>query len=93
VLRRPIETTGFIWAWRNQIQKAQDSRPKQIPVQTDTGVGKAFEEEDATVYVFEILPQPSERPGTQKLDSRIAYWGGQAVHYRPTKQSNRISRT
>jgi hypothetical protein len=50
-------------------------RPKQISVLAETGEGKVFEEwvGEASVFGFDILPQPSERLYTQKPGWGIAY--------------------
>jgi len=49
-------------------------RLKQISVLSETGEGKVFEEwvGEASVFGFEILPQPSERLCTQKPGGSIA---------------------
>jgi hypothetical protein len=54
---------------------AQSGRPKQISVPSETGEGKVFEEwvGEASVFGFEILPQPLERLRTQKPGWSIAY--------------------
>ena len=50
-------------------------RPKQISVLSETGEVKVFEEwvGEASVFGFEILPQPSERLCTQEPGWSIAY--------------------
>jgi hypothetical protein len=50
-------------------------RPKQISVLSETGEVKVFEEwvGEASVFGFEILPQPSERLCTQKPGWSIAH--------------------
>src|SRR5712691_10763049 len=50
-------------------------RPKQISVLSETGEGKVFEEwvGEASVFGFEILPQPSDRLCPQTPGWTIAY--------------------
>jgi hypothetical protein len=53
---------------RQPIDKLVD-KPRQISVLSEPGEGKVFEVwvREASVFGFEILPQPSERLCTQEL--------------------------
>ena len=68
-------------------------RPKQISVLSETEKARVFEEwaGQASVFGFEILPQPSERLCTQKSGGSIAFRrAGNILSARGSKWKSRL---